>query len=333
VVLSSILVPIPALAEVKPFVVMQASDATSVDPVMRRETVTYIVTMNIFDSLLLRKGDTKLAPGLATSWKSIDPVTWEFKLRKNVKFHNGEPFNAAAVKFTLDKIFDPNTKSARRSGYAWVKKVDVIDDYTVHVTTTVPYPLTLASMAELQIVPPKYYQEVGDQGFLKAPVGTGPYKFVSWVKDSALELVANDNYWRGKPAIKRVVFKPVPDEMTRVAAMLAGDADIITGAAPAMVTKLDKSPQADVTVVTGSRAIFIGFDTNQDTPLKDKRVRQAINYAVDVDTIVKTILNNLDEDQHPSHQKRFRVDQHSALQTRCQKGETALGRGRILQRL
>jgi peptide/nickel transport system substrate-binding protein len=284
---------VPAAAAAKPLVVMQSSDPTSLDPVMRRETVTYNVTMNIFDSLLLRKGDTKLSPALATSWTQLDPTTWEFKLRKGVRFQNGEPFDAAAVKFTLDRILDPDTKSARRTGYAWVKRVEVVDEYTVRVTTTVPYPLTLAAMAELQIVPPKYYQEVGAQGFLKAPVGTGPYKFVSWTKDSALELVANEDYWRGKPHVSAAVFKPVPDEMTRVAAVLAGDADLITGAAPSLVARLDKSPAADAKVVTGVRAIFIGLDTNQNTPLKDKRVRQALNYAVDVDAIIKTILNGL----------------------------------------
>lgn len=272
-------------------VIAQGVDPGTLDPQNHYETPAFNVLLNIYETLVVRNDEMKLTPLLATSWKLINDTTWEFKLRKGVKFQNGEDFNAAAVKFSLERIADGKNKLKQTTLVGIIDRVEVLDDYTVRVITTKPYPYLDAQLSNIgAIMPPKYTQEKGPSYIAVNPVGTGPYKFVRWVKDDQLILEANEKYWAGSPRIKKVIFRPIPEATTRVAGLQTQEVDIIVNIPPHLARLMDWKGRSSVAKVPSSRVIFMAFDTTQGGPVADKKVRQAIAQAIDVDKIIKNVL-------------------------------------------
>jgi len=226
---------------------------------------------------------------LAESWKLLNDTTWQFKLRKGVLFHDGEPFNAEAVRFTVQRVLDPNQKSPNRANIAEVTKLEVVDDFTVNLVTAKPYAPLLNRLIDFPIVPPKYTAEKGDQGMALRPVGTGPYRFVELVKDDRMVVEAFDRHWRGAPRIRRIVFRPIPEPFTRAAALRNNELDLITNVPPVLARDLEKAAGVKVHRIPSTWMIYLGLNAFKK-PLSDVRVRQALNYATDVDTIIRTVL-------------------------------------------
>ena len=272
-------------------VIAQGVDPGTLDPQDHYETPAFNVLLNIYETLVLRDDEMKLMPLLATSWRLVNDTTWEFALRKGVKFQNGEDFNAAAVKFSLERIADGKNKLKQTTLVGIINRVEIIDDYTVRVITTKPYPYLDAQLGHIgAILPPKYTQEKGASHIARNPVGTGPYKFVRWVKDDQLALEANDSYWGGNPKIKKVIFRPIPEATTRVAGLQTQEVDVIVNIPPHLARLIDWKGRSSVAKVPSSRVIFIAFDTTQGGPVADKRVRQAVAQGIDVDKIIKNVL-------------------------------------------
>jgi peptide/nickel transport system substrate-binding protein len=275
-------------------VIAQGGDPSTLDPHMHAENFTFAVVHNVFDHLVRRfvkDGQLAHEPGLATSWTAVNPTTWEFKLRPGVKFHNGEDFNAEAVKFSIERVLNPEQKARWRWAFADIERVEVVDPLTVRIVTKVPFPTLITNLAFcMPIVPPKYVREKGDTHVATNPVGTGPFKLVRWRKDDALVLEANEGYWRGAPRIKTLVFRPIPDESTRVAALSAGEVDIARGVPPSLVKQIADNPRTRISRVPSALNIHVILDTLKEGPLRDRRVRQAINYGVDKEGIIKSIL-------------------------------------------
>ena len=270
--------------------IARATATLGIDPGFLREPGT--IVDNIFDTLVYRDRTMKLTPGLATSWRLVNSTTWQFSLRRDVKFHNGEPFDANAVKFTVDRVLDPAKHSPTISYINTVKRVDVVDPYTVNIITGDPDPLipTRFSRYPTEIVPPDYVKQVGDAAFSARPVGTGPYKFVRWAKDDYVELAANTAYWRGTPAVQHVLFRWVPNDVDRIAALQRGEADIIEPVPVSWVATVERSPRLRVArVAHGGLTIYFGLKSDA-APLNNVKVRQALAYAIDINTIVKNIL-------------------------------------------
>jgi len=288
----------PAHAQPKPVVVIQSGEAATLDWHMHCDKNAHEPDRQIFDTLLRRNIKTlQLEGNLAESWRTVNETTWQFKLKRGVKFHNGEPFDAAAVKFSVERMLNPKQAAPGRTSIATIDHVDIVDTYTVNVITRAPFPLLPVRMSPghcgtVGIVPPKYLAQVGDAGFAVKPVGTGPYKFVEWVKDERLVLEANKDYHRGAPAIERLVFRPVPELTTRVAALLSGQADLVSDIPPDQTGKIQGSGTAHVEVSTLGGFVIMVKMTNylMPGPWQDARVRKAINYAIDMDTIIKTVL-------------------------------------------
>jgi peptide/nickel transport system substrate-binding protein len=299
-VLGALLLCLAPLAhpQPKPVVVVQSGEAATLDWHMHCDKNAHEPDRQIFDTLLRRNLKTlQLEGNLAESWRAVNDTTWQFKLKRNVKFHNGEPFDAAAVKFSIERMLNPKQGAPGRTSIATIDHVDVVDPYTVNVITKAPFPLLPVRMSPghcgtVGIVPPKYLAEVGDAGFAVKPVGTGPYKFVEWVKDERLVLEANKDYHRGAPAIDRLTFRPVPELTTRVAALLSGQADLVSDIPPDQTGKIRSSGTAHVEISTLGGFVIMVKMTNYLTPgpWQDVRVRKAINYAIDMDTIIKTVL-------------------------------------------
>jgi peptide/nickel transport system substrate-binding protein len=275
-------------------VIAQGGDPSTLDPHMHAENFTFAVVHNVFDHLVRRfvkDGQLAHEPGLATSWTAVNPTTWEFKLRPGVKFHNGEDFNAEAVKFSIERVLNPEQKARWRWAFADIERVEVVDPLSVRIVTKVPFPTLITNLAFcMPIVPPRYVREKGDTHVATNPVGTGPFKFVRWRKDDALVLEANEGYWRGAPRIKTLVFRPIPDESTRVAALSAGEVDIARGVPPSLVKQIADNPRTRIARVPSALNIHVILDTLKEGPLRDRRVRQAINYGVDKQGIIKSIL-------------------------------------------
>jgi peptide/nickel transport system substrate-binding protein len=272
-------------------VIAQGVDPTTMDPQNHMETPAWNVHLQMFDTLLQRDSEIKIKPLLAESYKIVNDLTWEFKLRKGVKFHNGEDFNAAAVKFVLERMADPKLKLRQTVFQGVIDRVDVVDDYTVRIITKAPYPVMDAMLCIYgQVIPPKYFEEKGPAHFALNPIGTGPYKFVRWVKDDHIILEANDQYWRGAPKIKKVMFRPIPEATTRVAALQTQEADIITNIPPHLMRLMDWKGRSFVSKAPSVRVIFMAFDTIKGGPQADKRVRQAIAMGVDMKTNIKKVL-------------------------------------------
>jgi len=212
----------PGLAWAAPqgkVVIAQGVDPTTLDTMNQQETPASVVAAHIFDTLVERDQNLKTVPALAAELpKLVAPTVWEVKLRKGVKFHNGEEFTAESVKFSLERV-----KSGLRasSNFRPIDHVEIVDAYTVKVHTSKPWPTftSIMTFRQASMYPPKAYAGKDSAFISKNPIGTGPYKFVRWNKDEEIVLEANEQYWRGAPRIKTVVFRPIPDDAVRVAAI------------------------------------------------------------------------------------------------------------------
>ncbi len=272
------------------------SDVDNLDPHMFAHRESVIVTQHIYDALVYRDPDTmQLTPHLATSWRVINPLTWEFNLRKDVKFHNGEPFTAQTVKFNYDRMLNPEQKAPQRGLHLLIKRVEVVDESTVRIHTEKPYPLMIERLATLRMGPEKYIKEKGDAYVAEHPVGTGVYKFVRWDRGRQIVLVASDTHFRFKPAFKNAVWRIIPETATAIADLLSGAVDIIRAVPPDQMEVIDRSGVAKTVVVQNLRVAEVFLDAkgrSGQNPFTDKRVRQAINYGVNVDGILKNIVGD-----------------------------------------
>ena len=217
---------------------------------------------HMYDRLVDRDPKTyKPIPMLATSWKVVDDTTWEFTLRTGVKFHNGEPFDAQSVKATMDYIKDPANKTHYAPRWTQVKEVQIVDPHTVRFITEKPWPglIDRISLADLLLMPPKALKEQGVQALVAKPIGTGPFKFGQWVRDEKLVVVSNDDYWKGKADLKRVTFRFIPEFSARLAALLAGEIDIMKDVPPHAVDLVDRSGKATVRTTVSSRINYLAL--------------------------------------------------------------------------
>src|SRR4030095_1517145 len=216
-------------------VVAQGGDIAFLDPHLSTSSNDIRISFNIYDNLTSRRPDGKLAPGLATEWKLQSQTTWAFKLRSGVKWHNGDPFTSADVKFSIDRTLDTTLKGNRVSTVlTTVDRVETPDAGTVLVHTKKPDPLLPARLGFYggQMIPKKYVEAVGPDKFNEAPVGTGPVRFVSWTKDDKIVLEANPSYWGGRGDFDRLILPGLPEMAPRVAARLKGEVDLITQVPP-----------------------------------------------------------------------------------------------------
>ena len=261
----------------------------NLDPTMNLSSFRAMVGVSLFDSLVGRDAENRIVPQLAESWRLVDDVKWQLKLRRGVVFHDGEPFNAETVRFTFQRVLDPEQKSPNRANVAEIVRVEVVDDYTVNVVTRQPYAPLINRLLDFAMVPPKYVAEKGNQGMALRPVGTGPYRFVELIKDDRMVVEAFDRHWRGAPKIKRIVYKPIPEPFTRAAALRNNEVDLVTTMPPSLARELERAPGIRVQRVPSSWIIYLGLNALKK-PLSDVKVRQALNYATDVDAIIRNVL-------------------------------------------
>ena len=267
----------------------------TLDGPLAAEQQTRNTSQPLYDSLIWVNDEGELEPALATSWEiSEDGLEYIFHLREGVTFHNGEPFNADAVVFSWNRYINQDLPWNER--WRMADSVEKVDDLTVKITTIEPKPLLLRTIAtHWAIVPPEYFQEVGDVEFGNKPVGTGPYMFVEMVSGDHVTYTANPNYWReGYPKIETLIFRPIPESATRVAAIQTGEVDIVGRLSPEEAQSLLGASGVQVIRYSGTRVFYIAFNnmtSGVGQPTEDPLVRQAMNYAVDVQAIVDALFD------------------------------------------
>ena len=240
----TLLTPADILAQSKDDTIVYAlqSDVQNWDPPNSVLRESIILGYNVFDHLAARDLKTgKVGPSLAVSWKNIDDTTWEVKLRKGVKFHDGTPFGAKDVKATFDRVLNPENKLTARGNHAKIKSVEVVDDLTARFKTDGPYPLFVERLTALVMQSEKVIKEKGHEWMQENPVGTGPYKLVKWNKKQEHLLVRNDDYWGPKPAFKHVRIRIIPEQATQIAELISGGVDIIKAVPPDQMDVINKS--------------------------------------------------------------------------------------------
>jgi peptide/nickel transport system substrate-binding protein len=297
---------LPLAAAAKDLKVGLSLEPTSIDPHYHNLTPNNAIARAIFNALVMTDEKQHLVPGLAVSWKPIDNTTWEFKLRQGVKFHDGTPFTADDVLFTFERA--PNVPNSPSSFglYTKGKTLTKIDDYTIHIKTAKPYPLMPNDVAQIYIISKKNGQGATTEDYNsgKAAIGTGPFKFVEWVPGDRLILQRNDNYWGKKPEWDKVSIKPIKSAPARVAALLAGDVDVIDNVPTTDIARLKKDPNVTLSTGISNRVIYLHMDRFRENspfikakdggpiknPLMDLRVREAISKAIDRDAIVEHVM-------------------------------------------
>ena len=302
------LLVVPGLAWAAPegrVVIAQGVDPTTLDMMNQQEQPASNVGAQMFECLLERDQSLKLVPALAAEMpKLVAPTTWEFKLRRGVKFHNGESFTADSVKFSLERLVNPANKLRGSSSFALIDRVEIVDPYTVKIHTKKPWPVFLSHIALRQaaMYPPKEYAGKDPAAISRNPIGTGPFKFVRWSKDEEIVMEAFPGYWGGAAKIKTIVFKPIPDDAVRVAALQNGEIDVAVNIPPHLGGIIDKHPKLFLSTAPSIRTIQLMIYTHQMDgthkptgpyagPTADKRVRQALAYAIDADEIIKGVMD------------------------------------------
>jgi peptide/nickel transport system substrate-binding protein len=275
------------------YVIASVSDVSSLDPhLLDSNHPTGSVIWSLFDSLVRRGPDGADLPRLATSWERIDDLTWRFHLHRGVKFQDGSPFTAADVKFSFDRMNKPPFSSVQQLwAQTTLKEVRVVDDGTIDLLTERPS-VTMLYWLEEAFIAPKGYYSSHDAAYLNAhPVGSGPYKLVEWTPGDHLTLTANREYFGTAPALKDVVFKVVPDMSARLNGLATGDIDLALELSPDTIGQAKTAHSRPVEAL-GLRKVHFGISQNSKlAALRDPRVRRAMNYAIDVPTMIKTLMH------------------------------------------
>lgn len=299
----------PAMAQ--EFTLALSSPPTTMDPQYYNLTPNLAVADHMFESLVTMSPDMKVIPALAESWSLVNNLTWEFKLRKGVKFHDGSELTAEDVVWSLDR---PGTITGSPASFSLYTKAiinkTVVDPYTIRLTTKEPYPLMLADMTMVYIVSKKATKGLTNEDFAagKGVVGTGPFKFSKFMRDDHVDLVRNDDYWGKKPAWSKVKLRFIPNPATRIASLLAGDVHAIENVPTPDLNRVRGNSSLSLFSKVSNRLIYLYPDTVRDkspfvtdkegkplnkNPLKDARVRQAMSMAINREAIKDRVMEGL----------------------------------------
>ena len=288
--------------------IVLGSDVTSMDPHYHNLTPNNNVAEHIFETLVTKDPRSKLKPALAESWRAVDDLTWEFKLRKGVKFHDGGDFTAQDVVFSLDRV--PNVPNSPSSFATYSKQITdkiIVDPYTIRFKTAAPYPLMPNDMSTIFILSARVAKGATTEDFNngKAAIGTGAFKFVRFAKGDRIELARNDAYWGPKAAWDKATLRIITADPSRVAALLAGDVRAIENVPTADIARIAKSTDLTLYRTVSHRLMYIHLDGNRDrspfitgkdgkpldkNPLKDVRVRRAISKAINRQALVERVM-------------------------------------------
>jgi len=247
---------------------------------------------NIFEGLLYRNSAGTIMPGLATSWERIDALTWRFTLRKGVKFHNGNDFTWEDVKFSFERLKEPHPVSVFLSFGKMIKSVEIVDNdlWTIDVKTTISVPYFAQNLHQIFIMDKESTESrsIGEIG--QNPIGTGPYRFVEWVKGSYLKLTANENYWGEVPSIKNVEIIPITEPSTRLAAITTGQVDILQDIPVELFETIANNIDIEVITRPARRCIYLGLRNSPGFPASDIRVRRAMYMAINEEEIIEKVM-------------------------------------------
>lgn len=303
--LSFLIVPCTPAADLS---IALGGDVTSLDPHFHNLTPNNNVGAHIFDTLVMKDAGGRIRPGLAESWRAVDDLTWEFKLRRGVKFHDGSDFTAADVVFTLDRI--PNVPNSPSPFTTYTKQVTekiVVDPWTLRLKSATPYPQMPNDMSTVLVVSAKAAANASTDDFNtgKAAVGTGPFRFVRWKKGDRIELARNDAWWGRKAAWDRVTFRVITSDPTRVASLLAGEVRAIENVPTNDLAKLAANKDLSLYRAVSVRLMYLHMDTAREktpfatdkagkplekNPLRDLRVRRAMSKAINRQALVERIM-------------------------------------------
>jgi len=284
--------------ELERFVIGLDKDIDGFYPVSKAEVVSESVNWEIFSSLTKFTREGKLVADLAEYWVNPDELTWEIYLKKGAKFHNGTEMTAEDVRFSLVTVPEEIEKKTgefyKRESVAAIDKVEVIDSYTIRIKTKKPYPLLMHDLAAIGILSKDYIEK---EGYDADPIGTGPYRFISWEKGKEIVLDRFEDYYGEKPIAKGVVYKVIPEEEKRIEALTKGELDFATQMTLSGIEKIEKTAGIKPAVTPSIGITFLGIDMREKTPgiklakspLSDSRVRKAIAHAIDKEKIVKEI--------------------------------------------
>lgn len=277
-------------------------DADTLDPANHRNRETETIIRNLYDGILTRDTSMSILPELAVSYSQISPTVYEFKIRDGVVFHDGSAMTAEDVKFTLERLtkdggMGNGQTSPRKSLLGPLSEVEIVDGNTVRVTLSEPWPLLPAMLPFQEIVSKSFAESAGTEGLATQENGTGPFKLVEWRRGDSIIMERFDDYYGGAEGIEpvgpacveRAIFKVIPESASRVAALLAGDVQIINELPPFAVEQVKNNPDTDVMTVNGTRSFFIAMN-NEGEIFDDLRVRQAVAHAIDKDLIIDRIL-------------------------------------------
>lgn len=258
-----------------------ASDPSSLDPQAVEDGSALAVYDNVAEALLTRSpSSNKVAPQLATSWTNPSPKVWEFKLRTGVTFSDGEPFNAAAVVFSIKRIINPKYTTEQTDWTGDITGANVVDDSTVDITSSAPDPQVPERMSLIMMVPPV---AASKPDFAKHPIGTGPYVLASYVKGGQYVLKARADYWGGKPAIDQAVFQPISEQTLRLSSLNSGEINVVSDLLPEQMKQVPHAVR-----VNGLEFPTLILNTRGGA-FASKLVRQAANYAIDKQTLLNKL--------------------------------------------
>jgi len=267
----------------------------AIDLPMGAERNAHNVAWQMYNALTWINDEGKVVPALAETWTvSQNGTEYTFKLREDVKFHNGEAFNANSVVATWER--GKQDKMQWKEKFALAKYVQKVDEYTVKIGTEGPSPLLLRVIAEYwAMIPPRYYQQMGENGFLNRPIGTGPFMFKEWKKGDRIIFEANPDYWEtGYPKVKELIFRPIPESTTRMAAIQTGEVDLVTRLSSEEAEVLKSVPEVKMINYPVDRVYYIAFNnltSGKGKPTESPLVRKAMNYAVDVQAIIDALFD------------------------------------------
>ena len=303
--LAAIAAALPAVAA--NLVIGLGTDVTSTDPHYHNLTPNNNVASHLYGYLVERNEKSQPQPSLATEWKAIDPTTWEFKLRKGVKFHDGSDFTAADVVASIERVPKvPNSPSPFTAYTKQIQKIEVVDPHTIRFKTALPYPLMPSDMSQVAIISRQFANATTeDFNSGRAAIGTGPFKLVRFAKGDRLEFARNDAWWGGKTPWEKVTLRILTQDAARVAALLAGDVQVIEAVPTADVAKLKTDKRLAIYRSVSDRLMYVHMDSDRNVtptvtakdgkpldrnPLKDARVRKALSKMINRGAIVERVM-------------------------------------------